>query len=274
LILTLFGDYILPRGGTIWTASLLALLDLLGVGERAARSALSRMSGRGWLVAHKQGRRSQYTLTAQGRALLEQGERRLFEPPFADWDGLWHLVVYSLPESKRDHALRGQLSWLGFGPLAPATWISPHDRRTELEYVCDELGVRAHVEIFSGMAQHSSSDQALVERCWDLPTLDAEYRAFAERLRPEYEACRAQSVEQLGRSADVCFTRRFWITHAFLPFPRKDPGLPIALLPMDWAGFEARRLFDEYRRLLEPWADQFVDEVMRGEALLSAGAVL
>jgi hypothetical protein len=81
LILTLFGDYILPRGGTIWTTSLLALLDLLGVGERAARSALSRMSGRGWLVARKQGRRSQYTLTAQGRTLLEQGERRLFEPP-------------------------------------------------------------------------------------------------------------------------------------------------------------------------------------------------
>jgi PaaX-like protein len=52
LILTLFGDYILPRGGTIWTTSLLALLDLLGVGERAARSALSRMSARGWLAAH------------------------------------------------------------------------------------------------------------------------------------------------------------------------------------------------------------------------------
>jgi phenylacetic acid degradation operon negative regulatory protein len=276
LILTLFGDYILPRSGTIWTASLLALLDLLGVGERAARSALSRMSGRGWLVARKQGRRSQYTLTTHGRALLEQGERRLFEPPFADWDGLWHLVVYSLPESKRDlrHALRGQLIWLGFGPLAPATWISPHDRRDELEYICDELGVRAHVEIFSGMALRSASDRGLVERCWDLPVLAAEYHEFVERYLPEYTACRGQSAEQLERAAGDCFTRRFWLTHAFLPFPRKDPGLPIALLPPDWAGFDARRLFDEYRRLLEPYANQYVDEVMRGEALVGVGAVL
>src|SRR5690349_6334762 len=79
LIFTLFGDYILPRGGAIWTASLLYLLDLLGVGERAARSALSRMTSRGWLIARKRGRRSQYSLTAQGRALLEQGQRRIFE---------------------------------------------------------------------------------------------------------------------------------------------------------------------------------------------------
>ena len=276
LILTLFGDYVLPRGGMIWTTSLLALLELLGVGERAARSAFSRMSARGWLAARKQGRRSQYTLTSQGRTLLEHGERRLFEPPFDDWDGLWRLVVYSLPESKRDlrHALRGQLTWLGFGPLAPATWLSPHDRRAELEYICDELGIRTHVEIFSGMALHSSSDRALVERCWDLPALDAEYREFVERHRPEYEAYRALSAEQLERTADVCFTRRFWLTHAFLPFPRKDPGLPIALLPPSWAGFAARQLFDEYRRLLEPHAGQFVDEVMRGEALAGVGAVL
>jgi phenylacetic acid degradation operon negative regulatory protein len=276
LILALFGDYILPRGGTIWTANLLALLELLGIGERAARSALSRMSGRGWLIARKQGRRSQYTLTAQGRALLEQGQRRLFEPPFADWDGLWRMVVYSLPESKRDlrHALRGQLTWLGFGPLAPATWISPHDRSAELEYICDELGIREHVDIFSGMALHSSSDRALVERCWDLPALAAEYREFVERQRPEYEACRALSAERLERAADACFTRRFWLTHAFLPFPRKDPGLPIALLPPDWAGFAARQLFDEYRCLLEPYAGQFVDQIMHGETLASAGAVL
>src|SRR5258706_14832706 len=80
LIFTLFGDYILPRGGAIWASSLLALLDLLGVSERAARSALSRMASRGWLIARKQGRRSQYSLTAQGRLLLARSQRRMFEP--------------------------------------------------------------------------------------------------------------------------------------------------------------------------------------------------
>jgi phenylacetic acid degradation operon negative regulatory protein len=108
----------------------------------------------------------------------------------------------------------------------------------------------------------------LVERCWDLPALELEYYNFIERHQPEYEACRALSAEQMERAADVCFTRRFWLTHAFLPFPRKDPGLPIALLPPDWAGFAARQLFDEYRRLLEPHASRFVDDVMRGASLI------
>ncbi|MEQ9248824.1 MAG: PaaX family transcriptional regulator C-terminal domain-containing protein, partial [Nitratireductor sp.] len=40
----------------------------------------------------------------------------------------------------------------------------------------------------------------------------------------------------------------------------RDPGLPMALLPKDWPGEEARTLVREvYRRLMEPsenWLDQ------------------
>jgi len=226
------------------------------------------MASRGWLAARKQGRRSQYSLTGQGRALLEPGERRIFEPPFADWDGLWHLVVYSLPESKRDlrHALRGQLLWLGFGRLAPATWISPRDRQAELEYICGELGGCEYVELFAGLRQPMLADGALVARCWDLPRLASEYREFVACYAPEYEQEQTRHAAQLRDTAGACFARRFWLTLAFLPFPRKDPGLPVALLPPDWAGFEARRLFEQYRSLLAPYADQFVDDVMDVEA--------
>jgi phenylacetic acid degradation operon negative regulatory protein len=178
-------------------------------------------------------------------------------------------VVYSLPESKRGlrHALRGQLVWLGFGPLAPAPSSSPRDRRADLEDVCAELGLSEHVEIFSGMHRRSENDHALVERCWDLPALAAEYRQFIARYEDEYTEYRALATDRLWQLADVCFARRFWLTHAFLPFPRKDPNLPIALLPPGWAGLGARRLFDQYRGLLEPYADQFVDAAMCGETL-------
>jgi phenylacetic acid degradation operon negative regulatory protein len=267
LIFTLFGDYILPRGGAIWASSLLELLDLLGVSERAARSALSRMASRGWLIARKQGRRSQYSLTTQGQRLLERSERRIFEPPYADWDGLWHMVVYSLPESKRDlrHTLRTQLIWLGFGPLAPATWISPRDRRAEVEAVCNELGMRDCVDLFSGMYQRSTSDCALVGRCWDLPALEAAYRQFAARYEAEYADLKGLGAARLSGAPDMCFARRFWITHEFQRFPRQDPGLPVVLLPPGWIGFGARQLFDGYRQLLEPYANQFVDKVMSDE---------
>ena len=274
LILTLFGDYILPRGGEIRASSLLDLLDLLGVSERTARSALSRMASRGWLVARRQGRRSQYSLTSPGRLLLERSGRRIFEPPYADWDGLWHMVIYSLPEQQRAlrHVLRTQLLWLGFGPLAPATWISPRDRLAEVEVVCDELGVRDCVDLFSGMHQRGPSDRALVERCWDLPALAAEYRQFITRYEAEYAELSNLGAARLSEAPEMCFARRFWITHEFQRFPRHDPGLPLALLPLGWVGFEARQLFDSYRQLLDAYAQQFVDGIIRGDALVAAAS--
>ncbi len=265
LVFTLFGDYILPRGGTIWTGDLLYLLELLGVNERAARSVLSRMTRKGWVMARKKGRRSQYSLTARGWSLLEEGGQRIFEAPFLNWDGLWHLVVYSIPEDKNHlrHALRQRLIWLGFGRLAPATWISPHNRLTELENICNELAIQDYVRVFSGMHRDISSIQVLIQNCWDLPQLEAEYQEFVICYQAEYEQCNLQGNGKLA--ADECFVRRFWLTYDFQPFPLKDPNLPTTLLSPDWIGFRARQLFDDYRQLLGPATNQFIDKVVKGE---------
>ena len=101
IIFVLFGDVVIPRGGQIWASSLLSLLHVLGVSERAARSTLSRMVRKGWLKTRREGRHSLYTLTPKGRRLLTEGGQRIFEPRQREWDGRWHLVVYSLPESKQ-----------------------------------------------------------------------------------------------------------------------------------------------------------------------------
>ena len=267
LVFTLFGDYVIPRGGTIWTSSLLALLGLLGVSERAARSTLSRMSRKGWLTANKHGRRSQYSLTPRGWMLLSQGEQRIFELPFADWDGLWHLVVYSLPERKRRlrHSLRQGLTWLGFGSLSPGTWISPHNRKVEVKNLCNDLKIQEYVELFSATHLGLSQDRELVRHCWDLDDMEIQYRNFLARYQDEYLACKRTDTEALPLSPETCFVRRFWLTHDFQSFPLKDPNLPEALLPVEWIGFTARQLFDNYRRMLADSANRFVDEVIGRE---------
>ena len=266
IIFTLFGDYIYPRGGTIWTADLLYLLGLLDVSESTTRSTLSRMVRKGWLVSRRKGRRSQYSLTPGGWSLLEQGEKRIFELPFSDWDGLWYTIVYSVPEDKRDlrHTLRQHLLWLGFGPLAPGVWMSPHNRQAELDTVFNELQVVEFVELFSSKHLGPSTAQALIQRCWDLPGLEAEYQQFVACYQPEYEMCLTQSEAQLKASPENCFIRRFWLVHDFQPFPRKDPNLPMELLPSDWIGFTARQLRDDYRHLLGTNCDEFIDAIVKG----------
>ncbi len=262
LLFTLLGDYVVPRSGKIWTADLLNLLALLGVGESSARSALSRMSRQGWLKAHREGRRSRYDLTPKGLALVEDGRKRIFEPLLTEWDGQWYMVVYALNEKQRQarNTLRKQLAWLGYGRLAPATWISPHHRRAELAYILEDLQIQPYVQLFSGEHLGLSSPEAFIQHCWDLPGLAAEYDHFVNRYQAAYEQLKAETDGCV--TSETCFVQRFWLTHDFQPFPRKDPNLPVTLLPPDWIGFTARRLFEDYRQLLAPGANDFVDEVM------------
>lgn len=273
LIFTLFGDFIWKRGGKIWTSSLLYLMKRLGMSERAVRSALSRMTLKGWLSTQKHGRRSQYSLTDEGLALMERGQQRIFSSEFTDWDHRWHLVVYSLPEKKRDirHALRTQLSWLGFGSLAPGTWISPHHPTVNLENMFSELNVEQYVELFTGVFLGPSNAKELTNRCWDLEGLASQYEEFIQQFQDDYDKC--LDVINKGQSLNLedCFIRRFWLTHNFQSFPMKDPNLPTELLPSDWIGNKARVFFEDYHNLLGEYAGQFVDDVMLGNGIISAG---
>jgi phenylacetic acid degradation operon negative regulatory protein len=265
VIFVLFGDIVLPRGGWVWTTSLLQMLEVLGVTERAARSTLSRMRRKGWLKPERQGRHSLYTLTARGRRILDEGSHRIFDPRQRGWDGLWYQLVYSLPENKRRlrNDLRKRLTWLGFGRLAPGTWISPHHRRAEVDAMLDDLGAQRYVHLFSGLRLENGSDREIVERCWDTRGLNRQYGQFVARWAPKYERCAADLIRGNGPSPADCFGQRFWITHEYSPFPRLDPGLPDALLPEDWLGENATELFNGYRGLLTARATEFVDDVYR-----------
>lgn len=265
LIFTLFGEFILPRGGSIWTSSLIRLLEQLGVGERAARLTLSRMTSKGWLSARKEGRRSQYSLTPRGWSLLVQGGQRIYEGPVKEWDGMWQIIVFSLPEKKRSlrHAFRTRLPWYGFGQLAPNMWISPRNRKTEILALCNELKIQDHIEIFSGIHMGPSEGQALVRRCWDLSRLASQYKKFIAKFEKEYLAYKNNG--HAAQKMDDCFVRRFWLLQEYQQFPRIDPNLPAALLPADWIGFQARQLLEEYRGILEAPANQFVDEIVAAE---------
>src|SRR3990172_1693178 len=62
----------------------------------------------------------EYILPRRGKRVVQEGQVRIFEPRRTAWDGLWHMVVYSVPEGNRRlrSSLRTRLGWLGFGRLA------------------------------------------------------------------------------------------------------------------------------------------------------------
>jgi len=264
MIFTLYGDYIRHRGGEAWTGSLIELLGLFGLSSQAVRSTLSRVSRKGWLKSRKAGRNSFYSLTPQSIELLEEGAVRIFQPRHDPWDGQWHLLTYSIPESKRHlrRRLRKQLVWLGFGAVNHAAWISPRDQRVEVEQVVNSLRVAPFVELFSGGHLGFSSDKEIITRGWDLERLNDYYATFVDRYEPLFQECQARLGAGDSLAPQECFKQRFMLVHEYRSSPYVDPNLPVELLPDDWQGERATLLFQQYRDLLADEAEAFVDSVL------------
>ena len=53
LLLTVLGEYVLPRVEPAWTSTLLHVLGGLGVEEKSTRQSLARMAADGWIVAER-----------------------------------------------------------------------------------------------------------------------------------------------------------------------------------------------------------------------------
>ena len=132
LLLTVLGEYVLPRPGGVWQETLVAALASLGYSQQAARQALSRSTREGWLESRRRGRRTRMTLTEPTAELLRSGAARIYS--FGDpweWDGRWLLVVLRVPEERREvrHQLRSRLAWAGLGSLGGGVWLTPHVER-------------------------------------------------------------------------------------------------------------------------------------------------
>lgn len=261
MIITLYGDYIRHVGGSIWIGSLIRVLGYFGLSQQAVRSTVSRMTRRGLLRIDRVYSRSYYSLTDRSSLMIEEGAARIFQfhAPRDPWDGQWHLVTYSVPESERDarDRLRQELSWLGFGMLTSALWISPHDFRNQVEALADSLGVRSRIEMFTARHDGFADQPSIVGRCWNLAAINARYASFIQKYRPAYEAhCRLLDGGQ-DLDPSEYFVRRFNLIHEYRRFPYIDPELPPELLPSDWRGDEAVGLFKQYHDLLADKANAF-----------------
>src|ERR1700754_624635 len=230
-LLTVLGEYLLPRPDGAWQEALIGSLRLLGFTPSAARQAVVRSARESWLEGERVGRRSRMRLTASSAELLRDGARRIygFGGPVS-WDGRWLLLVLRGPEPRRElrHRLTTQLAWAGFGSLGGGLWITPHvdrESRVAIEEPAQLLSFRAELGALGGTGK-------VIDEAWDLPLLRDHYAQFIEdfvRLRP--------------RGGAATFAAQTALVHAWRRFPVIDPDLPDDLLPRDWPRKQAHELF-------------------------------
>jgi phenylacetic acid degradation operon negative regulatory protein len=267
LIVTLYGLYARETGGWFSIASIIRLMAELGVDEPAVRSSISRLKRRGILDAERVGTTAGYTLSAQAREILHEGDRRIFERRRASADEGWVLAVFSVPESERErrHQLRSRLSWLGFGTVTAGVWIAPAPVSAEARDVLRRVGLDAYVDLFEGSHRYFSDVAERVPRWWDLDRLQALYTHFVGEYEPVLARYRRpRSVADVEAFADYTAALTDWRR-----LPYSDPGLALELLPKHWKGMVAADLFFELRDRLAAPAHSFVDAVRAGEPTAS-----
>ncbi len=171
-------------------------------------------------------------LTERGRRLIE-GSRDPEEKWGRQWDGIWRLVVFDVPEGERKLRLqlRRRLKELHFGCLQRSVWISADPVDNLAKLLKGARKAPAVLTVMESRVVGGYGGREMAESAWEFERINAAYETylgFLKRWRKQHST----------RSADdwLAEERALWTVALDL-----DPLLPSALLPKGYLGKKAFR---------------------------------
>ena len=238
LIITMFGDALLPRGGTIALGSLIELASRFGLNERLVRTATARLAQEGWLEAHRVGKLSEYRLSSEGRERFAEATERIYSPPNSSWSGRWTLIVVPPMAKDARNGLREELLWRGFGEISPTVFAHPALDMGSLRLSRPSSALLSKVIVFDASLSDDEAPQRLIGLGWDLEDLGARYQRLVRRFERVYAALEdTPNPDPLS-----CFLIRTLLIHEYRRLHLRDPLLPARLLRANWPGARAATL--------------------------------
>jgi phenylacetic acid degradation operon negative regulatory protein len=238
LIVTLFGDAIMPRGGAVALGSLIDLAAPFGLNERLVRTATARLAQDGWLEGRREGKLSEYQLSKNGRERFAEATKRIYSEPDTQWSGRWTLIVVPPMRAAERRAIREELVWRGFGEISATVFAHPEFDSRTLRSQRRSAGLLAKVIAFDAVLAADDAPQQLIQLGWDLDDLGLRYQRFVKRFGPvTAELERRREIEPRDG-----FLVRTLLIHEYRRLHLRDPLLPAQLLRADWPGAQAAAL--------------------------------
>ena len=251
IVITVFGDAIVTRGGSVWLGTLLAFFEALDIDSGVVRTAMSRLANDGWLERTKVGRNSFYRLDKKGRQTFDTATRHIYDPPPSDWTGRFELLLIGNGWDR--DASRDALKNAGFGSPLPGVWVAPSGVP-----IPEEAASAIRLEV----SAEDDSGRRLLSESWPLNRTADAYLKFIKTFEPL-----RGWIGRRDRLSDVdAFTARILLIHYYRRVVLRDPLLPPALLPRDWPGRAARKLCGEIYRGVLPASEQWLDRYGTDEA--------
>ena len=156
-----------------------------------------------------------------------------------EWDGVWRIISYEIPEKKRhlrDHLRREMRGW-GLGPWHRSFWMTAHPVVGSLRELVYGREEEQYIQAFE--ATHMFGDmESLVEKVWGRTAIEASYKA----LFKEWHTTLSKEIEKKDKMKTVLYE--------YVKILKNDPGLPPSLVGRKWISLEAFTIFKEIRGIL------------------------
>ena len=218
IVITIFGDVVQPRGGSIAMADLIELTAPLGIEEGALRTAMSRLAKDGWVESTRNGRLSRYALTESGRAEFVPATARIYQPPGAPEPNRWTLLL----------ANPGGVVPDGMHPTPGVTLIPAGD-----PVPADMFAITGSLENVPDWTRAALAPSEIGERFRELITLFG-------------------PLDPSGLETQDAMSARLLLIHFWRRIVLRYDTLPMALRPRDWPEQEAHSLVAGLYRNLWP----------------------
>lgn len=156
--------------------------------------------------------------------------------PFYDqkriWDKRIYLVTYDIPRTHnfQRNLLREHLRKIGCAPLQASVWLTPSNPKQILKKFTHEHHLQGAILVSDLGSDGNIGEEdlkTLITKVYNLGGLNYEYQEFIKI----YSRRKNFSPQQ--------------VSFAFYQILSRDPQLPFSLLPSDWAGGRAYRLFQK-----------------------------
>lgn len=231
IVITIFGDVTPHRDWRIAMSDLQALMEPMGIGGGALRTAMSRLAAEGWVEREKEGRNAFYALAPARRAEVAQAGETIYALRPIEKTG-WAIAIDPAPPEEPGGASR----------LARNVRLIPAAEMTR-EWRADRLVIRGEAALTPSWAEETLLPPDSAAGFADLAqVLDGVFdNGSALRALPPRDA-------MIARVLLVHFWRRLRLRHPFLP----EDFVP-ATWPIHDAHRLTRRLYDCVIAQSEAW---------------------
>ncbi len=156
-----------------------------------------------------------------------------------EWDGVWRIISYEIPEKKRHlrDRLRREMEGWGLGPWHRSFWMTPHPVISTLRDLVYGKEEAEYVQAFESTHMFGDMD-VMVEKVWGKNAIEKNYR----ELFKDWHSVLSKDLTKEGKMQEILYS--------YIKMLRTDPGLPPSLVGKKWISFEAFNIFREIRGIL------------------------